>query len=1243
MWQPNRVEASTGVALAAAAILCGWPAAAAADLEAARAAKASGDTERAWSLVEEALTALPEDGETFAFLVQLGRDTGNFYRVERELRRQLRGGRAVATTEWALGRTYLWRGQPDQAILHFERALADERGPLEAALDLAEAHLATGRSNGMGRVERSLNEAHPRLAEVAGALGRAWVLVETGRAEAAAALLAATDTSDPDVPLVIGLRAVAELRAGQPERVAPLVARAKRLPGSVDHLAWQSRLNAIAIRAARMLGQMGRAQDQLGTALEHAETYALAAERVFLRVLEVAMHVDRGEHQAALEVASEALVLTQTEGRGRRAARLALADVELARFRPRAANEYLRQILASIARSQDERDLPAVLLRLGKGSMAAGAYLEAVQYFAEAAERGTAGARHPDAILATAGEAKARSFLSEYAAALELGKTALEMAEAYNFPRGASTAHCMVGDAYLQLGDLEAARNHFGQALEIAHDHALVGLQGRAYLNLGVVADALGHQTEAEDWIRQALTAALRARDLALDVDCRTEIAERQLDVGEYDDALNRFGHALEIATGAGYLRGRGANLTLTGETHKLLGDHQRALGYFSEGARLARSTHNRVGEAANLKHMGEVFSLLGDSRTAMAHLERALNTNRRTGHQQGEGEVLLALCQALNAGGRYAEARGHGERVMILANANGNATWQARAAIQLGNSLFGLGDAERAGQYFDHARLLADRLERRSLAWPANMGLSRVFETAGATDQAIEAARDAVGTLEELRSGLNLPERRAGFMEDRLAAYETLVGLLVDSGKNAEAFQFMEYSRSRAFLELLSREQVAGDSPAIAALRDEELWLGRKITRATEQLARRPMRVEGDQITSGLLQTLGELRARQTEIRQLIGPAEPTAAILTGARPLALGEVQERLAPHEAMIEYYVMGDRLVTFIITQAAVEVVSQPESAPHLEARVKLLREAIASPPEAGASRADWLEPAQGLHRLLIHHVVERPALYDVADLWIIPHRFLHHVPFHALAAEDARFLVEDFNVAYGPSASVVAHCLAADGGRPTNALALANPNPEDLRGAKLPYVKDEVQAVLRTFGNHAQVFVDEAATESIFKAWRSGNDIIHIATHFEVDPRDPFASALNLASSADDDGRLEIREVMQQSIDAKLVVLSGCSTATAGAGLVNLPNSDDWVSLTRAFIYAGAPSVLATLWPVNDRAAAGFMGHFYDRLPFRSKARAVCEAQRNMLALALPDGADRDPYAWAPFVLVGSGR
>lgn len=142
-------------------------------------------------------------------------------------------------------------------------------------------------------------------------------------------------------------------------------------------------------------------------------------------------------------------------------------------------------------------------------------------------------------------------------------------------------------------------------------------------------------------------------------------------------------------------------------------------------------------------------------------------------------------------------------------------------------------------------------------------------------------------------------------------------------------------------------------------------------------------------------------------------------------------------------------------------------------------------------------------------------------------------------------------------------------------------------------------------------------------------WRCNS---HFATHGELNESEPLSSAVLLVPGGGEDGRLEVREVFGLDLRARLVVLSACET-----GLGKLSRGDELVGLQRAFLYAGTPAVVTTLWKVDDRASYELVRAFYDRLDGAGPVAALRQAQIEALR-AFPH-----PFAWAAFGLTGVPR
>jgi len=170
--------------------------------------------------------------------------------------------------------------------------------------------------------------------------------------------------------------------------------------------------------------------------------------------------------------------------------------------------------------------------------------------------------------------------------------------------------------------------------------------------------------------------------------------------------------------------------------------------------------------------------------------------------------------------------------------------------------------------------------------------------------------------------------------------------------------------------------------------------------------------------------------------------------------------------------------------------------------------------------------------------------------------------------------------------------------------------------------------------------HSLVLVGSGATKLAFEQQAGDYKIIHVAAHGVFDPVNPIFSGLDLEPDKHDDGRLRVFEILRLHLHTRLVTLSACETALGSGYFSQYPAGDDIVGLTRAFLYAGSSSVMASLWEVNDRSTLDFMRSFYNNLQKTDEAGALRKAQ---LAMIESHGRFSQPYFWAPFILVGKNK
>ena len=221
-------------------------------------------------------------------------------------------------------------------------------------------------------------------------------------------------------------------------------------------------------------------------------------------------------------------------------------------------------------------------------------------------------------------------------------------------------------------------------------------------------------------------------------------------------------------------------------------------------------------------------------------------------------------------------------------------------------------------------------------------------------------------------------------------------------------------------------------------------------------------------------------------------------------------------------------------------------------------------------------------------------------------------------------------MDKYSISVVPSSTVIQYVVKKRNKNLGRFLAFANPATDYM---PLDFAEIEVNNISALFSKRT-VYFEREATEGRAKKLSNSSDIIHFACHGEFNDKQPMQSGLLLSRDSDNDGYLQVHEIFGLDLsNANLVVLSACETA-----LSQIYSGDDLVGLSRGFIYAGTPCLLATLWKVDDRATSILMKVFYENWHKRdmNKTEALRKAQ---LALkSMPQY--RHPYYWAPFIMIG---
>jgi hypothetical protein len=242
-------------------------------------------------------------------------------------------------------------------------------------------------------------------------------------------------------------------------------------------------------------------------------------------------------------------------------------------------------------------------------------------------------------------------------------------------------------------------------------------------------------------------------------------------------------------------------------------------------------------------------------------------------------------------------------------------------------------------------------------------------------------------------------------------------------------------------------------------------------------------------------------------------------------------------------------------------------------------------------------------------------------------------FLNAIPVAALPADSSSDvpMVDRRSVVTVPSASWLARARRTGAAAIGSATVVTIARTTDDRGRPLAGVREEARWMVGRYGDAGLVHAGDHALSEVLP-WISRGDILHVASHARTSMRDPWGSAFLLGRGDDEDAWLSARNIGGRRLGAKLAVLASCRT-TLDRGF----NNESVLGLARAFLAAGVPAVLSTLWPVDDRATVDFTRRYYLALERgRGAAEALREAQSETRQIA----ASSAPYFWAGFVLSG---
>lgn len=831
----------------------------------------------------------------------------------------------------------------------------------------------------------------------------------------------------------------------------------------------------------------------------------------------------------------------------------------------------------------------------------------------------------------TAGE---RSLEREaYSEALESFERAMDALGRNRNPTLAARAHQGMAQALQKTDSRLEARWHALRALELYGETGDDSGRAGCYRILARIEQRCGDFAGAAEQIRHAIRIdeALADRSgLARD---SILLANALLFKGDCRRADERYRAARSAFQAFGDEKGEGNSLLGLGMVSREVGDWDRALEHFSAALEKFEKTGYRLGVSKALSNLGATSLRMEQYDRALNHYERALEIRRSLGDKGGEALIRLNMGEILTVRGAFEEAFAEICRGLDLAEEVGNSRLVIVGQWHLAAIRRTRGDPAGALVHYDRTETIAADLGDFDLRWDLSIRKGLVLDAMGEMAGALERYLEAIRLIEDTRSLLRLKEYKAGFMEDKMTAYRRAVAIYERSGRPEDAFATMERARARALLDLIGMK-VHLYSPAEGPLKDAMAELDAGVAELQHAIAveeRRPPERRDPEL-SEWKERLERLKHRKEDLL-LEAERATLSAAGAGREPVGLPELRRSLPDDTILLAHFVLDDRLLVAMVSRRSFRLARASVGAAELRADVEAFVDLITT--RAPMKEVDRAAEALGAH--LFGPVSSDLANAEERKIVLVPHSFLHFLPYAALRWA-GQYLAEAFEIVRAPSASIFASRLAesaADAAAGLEGTAGPGPAPPALvtwnPRARLKFAAKEKEAVRRLIPGAAV-----ATREAEVKRKCRGSDLLHFSVHGVQDRANPMFSYLELEPGEGEDGLLEVHEIFDLGLDASLVVLSACET-----GLARLTAGDEQVGFIEAFQYAGARSVLATLWKVSDASTARFMEQFYTLRRDRSHAAAL-RAVRSQFVRPAPSGEPdySHPYYWAPFLLTG---